>query len=130
MTSSIQTALLFVVASKSNPEKSYEIRQGADGVVYCNCPAWKFQRLASGNRTCKHLKSFHAGQLARKETVESKAQAGRDLSLAPKRTAAAKRAQSAHKALLAGNKEVALAVLADPMSANTMRNLALTVLAQ
>ena len=124
--------LLATAASKTNPEKSYEIRKGADGVIYCSCPSWKFQRLAAANRTCKHLKSFHAGQLARKEAVETKQEAGQNLALAAKRVEAATWARVAHSAMVAGG-EVAVAaasiVLTDPMSAKTMKRLAAEVLA-
>ena len=41
--------------SRSNPAKSYNIIRGDDGVVYCDCPAWKFRR------ECKHLKAYHGG---------------------------------------------------------------------
>jgi len=27
----------------------------ADGVAYCTCPAWRFQKTAPKNRWCKHL---------------------------------------------------------------------------
>ena len=54
-------------ASKSNPSKSHEVRLGADGVVYCTCPAWKFQKLTPSCRCCKHTKMAlasmkHAGK--------------------------------------------------------------------
>jgi len=34
----------------------YEIRRGADGVVYCTCPAWRF-----GHRPCKHMRQYGYG---------------------------------------------------------------------
>jgi len=126
------STLLALAPSKSNPNKSYEIRKGADAVVYCSCPDWKFQRLAPANRSCKHLKSFHAGQLAKKEGVETKHEAGQNLALAAKRKEAAKWARVAHNAMVSGG-EVAVAaasvVLTDPMSAKTMKKLAAEVLA-
>jgi hypothetical protein len=39
--------------SKSTPGKVYELIEGADGVVYCTCPAWKF-----GKRPCRHMKEW------------------------------------------------------------------------
>jgi len=56
--------VLAVVPSTSDPAKRYEIRRGHDNNVYCTCPAWKFQHAPAGQRTCKHLKSFFASQLA------------------------------------------------------------------
>lgn len=44
--------LLATVTSKTNPGRKYEIRMGKDGVMYCTCHAWKF------NKTCKHLTGF------------------------------------------------------------------------
>lgn len=57
--------VLKTVASKSNPDKHYEIRLGRDNVVYCTCPAWKFSKTTDkfGNKqpkNCKHLKEFRA----------------------------------------------------------------------
>ena len=37
--------------SKTNPGKFYEVRCGDDGVTYCTCPAWRFNK----KRTCWHL---------------------------------------------------------------------------
>ncbi len=47
-------------ASKSNPSKSHEVRRGADGVVYCTCPSWRFQKNSPSNRTCKHIEQWKA----------------------------------------------------------------------
>lgn len=50
-------ALLATVASDSDPDREYEIRRGGDGVVYCTCPAWKFQKGVSPRfRSCKHIR--------------------------------------------------------------------------
>jgi SWIM zinc finger len=46
--------VLATVASKSNANRTYEIRLGKDEKVYCTCPAWKF----SGTGNCKHLREF------------------------------------------------------------------------
>lgn len=55
MRSTVTTArLLGKVPSSSNPLKSYEIRLGGDGVVYCSCQAWKI------NKYCKHLEQWHS----------------------------------------------------------------------
>ena len=42
-------------SSKSNPNKTYDIIEGADGVIYCECMGWKM------HRDCRHLKDYHAG---------------------------------------------------------------------
>jgi hypothetical protein len=52
--------VLATVPSSSNPEVVYTIRRGADGNVYCSCPAWKFQKLNPAQRTCKHLRGLAA----------------------------------------------------------------------
>ena len=52
--------LLAVIPSSTNPLKSYQIRRGGDGNVYCTCPAWKFQKLSPKERTCKHIKALAA----------------------------------------------------------------------
>lgn len=49
-----QPRVLAKVPSKSNPLKSYEIRLGGDGVVYCTCRAW------ITNKFCKHLEEYHS----------------------------------------------------------------------
>lgn len=36
--------------------KTYTIKQGKDGVLYCNCPAWKFQKKPVEQRHCKHYR--------------------------------------------------------------------------
>lgn len=50
--------VLVTVPSESNPSKSYEIRLGHDGNVYCSCPAWKFQKVHPHLRVCKHMKAL------------------------------------------------------------------------
>lgn len=52
-------AILATVPSSSDPSKSYEIRMGNDGNVYCSCPAWKYQKVPPKERTCKHIKSLY-----------------------------------------------------------------------
>jgi hypothetical protein len=56
----LPAATLATIPSSSNPEIVYTIKRGADGNVYCSCPAWKFQKLNPKNRTCKHLRALAA----------------------------------------------------------------------
>jgi len=42
--------------SASKPDKSYELRRGHDGEVYCSCAAWKFSKVRP--RVCKHIKAW------------------------------------------------------------------------
>ncbi len=44
--------------SASTPCHFHEVRRGKDGNVYCTCPAWRFQRKAPEDRTCKHIASL------------------------------------------------------------------------
>lgn len=44
--------------SSSRPGSFHEVRRGADGVVYCTCPSWRFQKNSPSNRTCKHIESW------------------------------------------------------------------------
>jgi len=48
--------VLETVASKSTPNKRYEIRRGGDGKVYCTCKAWAFAK----DHVCKHLRERRA----------------------------------------------------------------------
>jgi hypothetical protein len=41
--------------SESHPGKSYKIIEGGDGVIYCECWAWKKKRQ------CKHLDKYFLG---------------------------------------------------------------------
>lgn len=68
--------VLATFASASKPGHQHEVRLGADGVMYCTCPSWKFQRLTPSLRTCKHTKALvarvtHGGVTLRaQETAE------------------------------------------------------------
>lgn len=42
--------------SSSNPNVKYELRQGADGVIYCTCKAYAFSRAKP--KTCKHMEQW------------------------------------------------------------------------
>ena len=53
--------LLALFASASKPGHSHEVRVGADGNVYCTCPAWRFQKGVSPiGRQCKHTRAAMA----------------------------------------------------------------------
>ena len=50
--------------ASSDGTKTYEIRRGKDGEVYCTCPAWRFSgrdrfHQLVQTRTCKHLEAFN-----------------------------------------------------------------------
>ena len=49
--------VLAVYRSASNPDKEYTIRLGKDGVVYCDCPGWKFSKP----HRCGHLVDYEQG---------------------------------------------------------------------
>lgn len=46
--------------SASKPGLFHEVRIGADGVIYCTCPSWRFQKNHPACRCCKHTKAFMA----------------------------------------------------------------------
>lgn len=54
----LTSELLCVVPSESHPGKAYAITRGKDGVVYCSCNKWKFQKLPPRLRTCPHLQKW------------------------------------------------------------------------
>ena len=49
--------LLAKFPSASKPGTFHEVRVGADGVVYCGCPSWRFQKNHPSCRCCKHTKA-------------------------------------------------------------------------
>lgn len=55
MNTQVNATVLATFASKSNPSKSHQVRQGADGNIYCTCPSWRFQHNSPSNRSCKHI---------------------------------------------------------------------------
>ena len=119
----------------SSGEGSYTVARGDDGVVYCSCPGWKYQRLAPAARSCKHIKALSASTLAKKAPAPmSKSEAGHGLVTAAKKTAARKSAHACHKAMKAGGPEAVEAarmVLADSASGYSanLKALALATLA-
>jgi predicted nucleic acid-binding Zn finger protein len=58
---------MFELKIQGSGQTAYTVKQGKDGVVYCSCPAWRFQKVAAAHRSCKHLAKAAAilqGQLA------------------------------------------------------------------
>jgi hypothetical protein len=39
----------------SKPGVTYKVTVPESGAPYCSCPAWKFQKVAPSERTCKHI---------------------------------------------------------------------------
>jgi predicted nucleic acid-binding Zn finger protein len=64
--------ILATIPSKSNPSKSYQVRKGDDGVIYCTCPAWAFSGKKPGGHDCKHLRALRASMEAYARRVASK----------------------------------------------------------
>jgi hypothetical protein len=103
--------ILEVVPSMSDPSKTYEIRRGHDGNVYCQCKAWKFQRVPASQRTCKHLVAFFARQASlptEAEPVIARTEAVELLVASGDKKVNARKAREAHKQL---NREMNLAVM-------------------
>lgn len=46
---------MFELKIQGSGQNVYTVKQGRDGVVYCSCPSWKFQRVTPALRTCKHI---------------------------------------------------------------------------
>lgn len=61
--SKIAPTVLASFPSASRPGSSHQVRRGADGVVYCTCPSWRFQHNSPTNRTCKHIESWKSQTL-------------------------------------------------------------------
>jgi hypothetical protein len=105
------STILAKIASKSNPSKTYTITLSAEGVVYCDCPAWRYQRISPADRCCKHTVSFSAKNLgaAEEKAVVSKSIVGSHLGKATERRTANADARAAHRAMTRGTVEEAKA---------------------
>jgi hypothetical protein len=53
--------ILVEYPSKSNPSKSYHISQDSNGIVWCDCPSWRFAGGDTSKRWCKHLEMYTNG---------------------------------------------------------------------
>lgn len=68
-----QTVCVDFVQSSSNGAIMYEVKTFVDGSHWCNCSAFKFQKLAATERCCKHTKQVvakNAMQVASELTVQ------------------------------------------------------------
>ena len=66
--------VLATFPSASKPGHAHEVRMGADGVIYCTCPSWRFQKLTPSARTCKHTEALmsratHGGHTLRTQGI-------------------------------------------------------------
>lgn len=53
----MEKALIAEIPSFTNPNKVYQVRRGADGVFYCTCPNWRFQKKSPiARKPCKHMR--------------------------------------------------------------------------
>lgn len=50
---------LATVRSESEPDRSYDIKRGTNGMLGCGCLAFRFKK---GEKTCKHLRAYLAGE--------------------------------------------------------------------
>jgi len=55
----VEMDILAGYRSDSNPDKMYYIHKGRDGVIYCDCPAWKFSKP----HNCRHLVEYSRGRV-------------------------------------------------------------------
>ncbi len=66
--------VLATFPSKSNPSKQHSVCCGADGVIYCTCNSWRFQKETPSKRTCCHTEAWvaqvtHGGATLRTQEV-------------------------------------------------------------
>lgn len=52
-------AKCWTFASDSNPDKTYETLQYADGSTSCGCMGWTRKVDSNGHRSCKHTRLVH-----------------------------------------------------------------------
>lgn len=104
------------VASRSNPEKQYEVRRAAEGFLFCSCPGWKYQRKEVAMRTCPHCATVAAKALPSQAPVVEKTLAGSTLSTHAAKNTTRRAAHDLNKGIVAGDVAAAKAVLADTKS--------------
>jgi hypothetical protein len=58
-----EIARVFVFRSDSNPSRTYQTLQYADGSTSCECKGWVFKRrnTPDGQRSCKHTRMVDCG---------------------------------------------------------------------
>lgn len=48
--------------SSRNPAKKYNVTKDKEGILYCDCMAWRFQNKPSHLRQCKHIMAYVGGR--------------------------------------------------------------------
>jgi hypothetical protein len=44
--------------SKSNPARKYHVTKDREGILFCDCPAWRFMKKPSHLRQCSHILNY------------------------------------------------------------------------
>jgi len=51
--------ILAEIPSPKTPSRIYRVVESKEGMIYCNCPSWLFQKIEPKDRTCKHIKEVY-----------------------------------------------------------------------
>jgi hypothetical protein len=55
--------------SSSNSDVIYHVSEDSKGIIWCDCPGWKFNK-----KSCKHLKDYLTGAHKAENVIELKGQ--------------------------------------------------------